>query len=128
MRQLTTFFSRRSPSSLLFSRSRSLSSVSHGNVLDGVVPISPDFIANKKQMDSLVENFTNLTKKIHEGGGEGAKAKQRARNKLPARERIDAFLDPGSPFLEVGTLAGHEMYHDYVPCGGVITGIGTVNG
>jgi len=107
---------------------RRLSSESYGNILDGVVPVSQDFIANKKHMDSLVENFTNLTKKIHEGGGEVAKAKQRARNKLPARERIDAFLDPGSPFLEVGTLAGHEMYHDYVPCGGVITGIGTVNG
>lgn len=79
-------------------------------------------------MDKLVQNFTDLTKKIHEGGGEGAKAKQRARNKLPARDRIDAFLDPGSPFLEVGTLAGHEMYHDHVPCGGVITGIGRVNG
>jgi 3-methylcrotonyl-CoA carboxylase beta subunit len=102
---------------------------SYGVVLDGTVPKSQDFHANQQHMDKLVENFTNLTKSIHEGGGEVAKAKQRARNKLPARDRIDAFLDPGSPFLEVGTLAGHEMYgRDHVPCGGVITGIGKVNG
>lgn len=109
-------------------RCLSLAPESYGVVLDGTVPKSQEFIANKQHMDKLVHDFTELTKKIHEGGGEGAKAKQRARNKLPARDRIDAFLDPGSPFLEVGTLAGHEMYHDHVPCGGIITGIGKVNG
>jgi acetyl-CoA carboxylase carboxyltransferase component len=33
-----------------------------------------------------------------------------------------------SPFLELSSLAGHELYEDVVPCGGIITGVGRVNG
>ncbi len=33
----------------------------------------------------------------------------------------------GSPFLELSPLAGHGMYGD-IPAGGVVTGIGKVNG
>jgi hypothetical protein len=33
-----------------------------------------------------------------------------------------------SPFLELSPLAGYELYEDVVPCGGLITGIGKVNG
>jgi 3-methylcrotonyl-CoA carboxylase beta subunit len=44
------------------------------------------------------------------------------------RDRIDRLLDPGSPFLEVGQLAGHELYGDWIPAGGVVTGIGRVSG
>lgn len=66
--------------------------------------------------------------KCYEGGGEKAKAKHKARGKLLARERIDALVDPGSPFLELSTLAGWGMYDDHVPSGGIVTGIGCVNG
>jgi len=51
-----------------------------------------------------------------------------SRGKLSPRERISQLLDPGSPFLELSPLAGWELYDDFVPCGGVITGIGRVNG
>ncbi len=43
-------------------------------------------------------------------GGEKAKLKQKSRNKMLARERIDNLVDPGTPFLELGTLAGLNMY------------------
>lgn len=33
-----------------------------------------------------------------------------------------------SPFLELSPLAGYELYDDEVPAGGIITGIGRVNG
>lgn len=79
-------------------------------------------------MDSLVADLKTTLGKIHQGGGENAKMKLRARNKLAARERIDALVDAGSPFLEVGTLAGYDMYGDWVPSGGIVTGIGRVNG
>lgn len=79
-------------------------------------------------MQSLVDNLNSTMKKIQEGGGESARAKQKARNKLLARERIDALVDSGSPFLEVGALAGYDMYGDWVPSGGIVTGIGRVNG
>jgi hypothetical protein len=100
----------------------------HGTILDGAVPFSPEFYANKEHMNTLVSDLNQLSKTIHAGGGEAAKAKHHARGKLHARERIDALLDAGSPFLEVGMLAGHEMYEDNIPSGGIVTGIGVVNG
>ena len=46
-----------------------------------------------------------------------------------ARERIDALLDGGSPFLEFSQLAGNGLYgEEEVPCGGIVTGIGRVYG
>ena len=38
------------------------------------------------------------------------------------------MLDAGSPFLEFSQLAGHDLYDDMVPAGGLITGIGRVSG
>ncbi len=43
--------------------------------------------------------------------------------------RVTALLDPGAPFLELSPLAGHELYPgDDVPGGGIITGVGSVQG
>lgn len=99
-----------------------------GNILDGFVPQNDDFRANLAHMDGLVADLKTTVEKIHQGGGEKARAKQKQRNKLLARERIDALVDPGSPFLEVGTMAGYDMYGDWVPSGGIVTGVGRVNG
>jgi propionyl-CoA carboxylase beta chain len=57
---------------------------------------------------------------------------QHARGKMTARERIDAFLDPGS-FVETDALARHRAHDfgvaDRRPYGdGVVTGYGTVDG
>ena len=49
------------------------------------------------------------------GGGEDARAKHVARGKLLPRERIEALLDPGSPFLEIAPLAAGGMYGDDAP-------------
>ena len=48
---------------------------------------------------------------------------------LTRPSRITALIDPGTPFLELSALAGHQMYPDEnVAAGGIITGIGTVEG
>lgn len=44
-----------------------------------------------------------------------------------ADARVDALLDAGSPFLELSSLAGHEVYPDALPGAGLVTGIGTLN-
>ena len=62
------------------------------------------------------------------GGGQKAAGIHASRNKLMPRERINTLLDPGTPFLEVGQLAGHGLYEGEVPSGGIITGIGMVTG
>jgi 3-methylcrotonyl-CoA carboxylase beta subunit len=41
------------------------------------------------------------------------------RGKLLPRDRIDALLDPDSPFLEIGQFAAHEVYGDDIPAAGV---------
>ena len=65
-------------------------------------------------------------------GSERAVAKQHARGKKTARERIDALLDPDS-FTELDELARHRSttfgMADNRPYGdGVVTGYGTVDG
>jgi 3-methylcrotonyl-CoA carboxylase beta subunit len=62
------------------------------------------------------------------GGGARARDRHLSRGKMLPRERVANLLDPGSPFLEVGATAGHGMYDGAAPCGGVIAGVGTVEG
>jgi len=68
---------------------------------------------------------------LHAGSAKAVES-QHARGKMTARERVDAFLDPGS-FVETDALARHRS-HDFGmaekrPYGdGVITGYGTVDG
>ena len=67
---------------------------------------------------------------IHLGGGEKKIAKQHARGKMTARERIDYLLDEPTDFVEIGAFAGYGMYEEYGGCpgGGVVTGLGRVQG
>ncbi|QIS15550.1 acyl-CoA carboxylase subunit beta [Nocardia arthritidis] len=48
--------------------------------------------------------------------------------KLPVRERVNRILDPGTPFLEIGRLAAHEVYDTDLPAAALIVGIGTIHG
>ena len=69
-------------------------------------------------------------KQVYAGGGEKAASKQKSKGKMLARERIEALLDPGKPWLEIGALAADGMYQEQggCPSAGVITGIGYVSG
>jgi len=61
-------------------------------------------------MSELVAELRGLQREAAEGGGSEAVRRHRSRGKWLARERIDAVLDPGSPFLELSALAGHGLY------------------
>src|SRR5690606_18490178 len=89
---------------------------------------SPEFAANEADMRELGGDLRGLLPRIAEGGGAQAQARHTARGKLLPRERIDRLLDAGSPFLEIGQLAAHEVYGEDVPAAGVIAGIGRVEG
>ena len=54
------------------------------------------------------------------GGGEQAQSRHVSRGKILPRERVSRLLDPGSPFLEVGLFAAHEMYDGASPSAGAI--------
>jgi 3-methylcrotonyl-CoA carboxylase beta subunit len=89
---------------------------------------TPEFAANSAAMLDQVEKLRALLARAHEGGGEKAQARHIARGKLLPRDRINCLLDAGSPFLEIGQLAAHEVYGEDVPAAGVVAGIGRVEG
>jgi len=75
-------------------------------------------------------NIKTLLDKIEEGGGKKAIQKQKERNKLTARERIQYLLDKEKTFIEIGAFAGYAMYEEYggCPAGGTVAGVGYVGG
>lgn len=83
---------------------------------------------NRVRMDAILADFRVQTEKSLAGGGPDSVMRHKSRGKLPARERIDAVLDNGAPFLEFSTLAAHGMYDDGAPGAGIVTGIGRVHG
>jgi len=89
---------------------------------------SDEFADNRAAMLAQVDALRAKLAAVQAGGGEAACAKHSARGKLLPRERIDALLDPGSPFLELSALAADGQYDDQAPAAGLITGIGRVKG
>ncbi len=77
-----------------------------------------------------LSNIRNLLEKIEEGGGKKAIEKQKKRNKLTARERLNYLLDKDKMFIEIGAFAGYGMYEEYggCPAGGTVAGVGYVGG
>src|SRR5690606_25589667 len=76
----------------------------------------------------LVDELRERTAAAALGGPERARERHTARGKMLVRDRIDALLDRGSPFLELSPLAADGMYDGECPAGGVVTGIGLVHG
>src|SRR6478672_13641937 len=79
-------------------------------------------------MAALGAELADRTARVRQGGCESARKKHTDRGKLLARDRVDALLDPGSPFLELSALAATGMYDDAVPSAGIVTGVGRVSG
>ncbi|MHA7609332.1 acyl-CoA carboxylase subunit beta [Elizabethkingia meningoseptica] len=81
---------------------------------------------NKLKLSEL-NQLLNQTKK---GGGEKRLQKLRDEGKMTARERVEYLLDNIDNSIEIGALAGHEMYaeHGGCPSGGVVVVMGYVSG
>lgn len=89
-------------------------------------PVPPTRSAWQDALERLATD--RLT--VHAGGGARAQQRQHDRGRLTARERIRQLIDDGTPFDELMTFAGWEMYQDVggCPSGGTVTGIGTIQG
>jgi 3-methylcrotonyl-CoA carboxylase beta subunit len=99
----------------------------------GVIETSIDrtsatFERNHAAMAARVEKLREAAAAIRQGGGAQAQARHLARGKMLARERIDALVDPLSPFLEIAPFAAHDMYDGRLACAGVVAGVGRVEG
>jgi acetyl-CoA carboxylase carboxyltransferase component len=89
---------------------------------------SEDFQLNRQRNLELCEDLAAKKELLKQGGGEKAQARHREQGKLFARDRVTALCDPGTPFLEVGLFAAHEVYGDALPAAGVVAGVGMVQG
>jgi len=86
------------------------------------------FEANAAHMQDQVNDLKEKIAAISLGGNERAREKHLSRGKLLPRDRVANLLDPGSPFLEISQLAAYGMYDADIAAGGVIAGIGRIEG
>jgi 3-methylcrotonyl-CoA carboxylase beta subunit len=93
-----------------------------------VNPKSAEYQENHAAILRLVDEFHTRQAQVRAGGSERARQRHVERGKLLPRDRVELLLDPGTPFLELSTLAGWDMYGNESPGGSNISGIGVVRG
>ncbi|MGH1481567.1 MAG: carboxyl transferase domain-containing protein [Geminicoccales bacterium] len=86
------------------------------------------YLANREAMLAAIATIDVAAQASLEGGGERARKRHIDRGKILPRDRVSQLLDPGSPFLEVGLTAAHDMYDGDSPSAGLIAGVGRVEG
>ena len=91
-------------------------------------PGSAQFRSFAGAHERLCADLADQLQAARDGGGERARTRHLARGKLLPRDRVDALVDPASPFLELSPLAAHGLYDGDAPSAGLITGVGRVSG
>ena len=92
-----------------------------------VSPRSEEYRAQYEHNARLMATLTARQEAVRTAGKKGEE-RMIQQGKLPVRERIERLLDPNTPFLELSTLAAHDMYDNETPGAGIVTGVGIVNG
>jgi acetyl-CoA carboxylase carboxyltransferase component len=89
-----------------------------------------EFNKNEDVMKLSVAQLRQRLNQVALGGGKKSQEKQKEKNKLTARERIEYLRDQDKPFMEIGALAGWEMYEEQGGCasGGTVAGVGYISG
>jgi acetyl-CoA carboxylase carboxyltransferase component len=87
---------------------------------------APGYAANREVMLERVADLAVQQAVALAGGGPKAVERHHRRGKLTARERVELLIDPDSPFLELGVLAGWGT--DFTVGGSVVTGLGVIEG
>jgi acetyl-CoA carboxylase carboxyltransferase component len=89
---------------------------------------SPEYLANLEAYGQIMQQYRNTLHGVVNGSPQPIVSRHKERGKLLARERIDQLIDPGTPFLELSTMAAFGMYDNGFPSAGIITGIGVIHG
>ncbi len=87
---------------------------------------SAEFRERTESMEALVADLRGELAKARQGGS--GRERHAEQKKMFVRDRVDALLDPGSPFLELSALAAYGMYDGEAPGAGLVTGVGRVRG
>lgn len=93
-----------------------------------IVTGSEEFQRNRAHYLARIADLHRRRAETNQGGSDKARALHKSRGQLLPRERIAALIDPGSPFLDFGHLAGEGMYEGVPPGGTIVTGVGQVCG
>ncbi|MCB0215690.1 MAG: methylcrotonoyl-CoA carboxylase [Caldilineae bacterium] len=93
-----------------------------------IKPGSPEFKANAEHQRALVDTLQQRQREVAEARSPRALALNAERGKLLVRDRIEAIVDPDTPFLELSPLAAYGLYDGDSPGAGIVTGIGRVQG
>ncbi len=87
---------------------------------------SAEYATNRAAMRELWDEVATLLAKVPAVGGQRYVDRHRKRGKMLVRERIEALVDPHTPFLELSPLAAWGTQD---PIGaGIVAGIGIVEG
>jgi ribosomal protein L40E len=89
---------------------------------------SAEFQANAAHNGRLAAAFREKQRAVREDRPQRDIDRLRQQDKLLVRERLQRLLDPGTPFLELSSLAANEAYGGEVPGAGCVSGIGIVSG
>jgi 3-methylcrotonyl-CoA carboxylase beta subunit len=84
--------------------------------------------ANRDHYTTLIADFRRRQEEARFQRPERDMQRLKRQDKLFVRERIDLLLDPGTPFLELSTLAANMAYDGDVPSAALVSGIGVVSG
>tara|TARA_X000000950_G_scaffold135138_2_gene168153 strand:- start:7549 stop:9177 length:1629 start_codon:yes stop_codon:yes gene_type:complete len=84
---------------------------------------------NKDQNKLLIADLNKKVAQMRLGGGKSRLDKIRSEGKMTARERVSYLLDNDSENIEIGALAGYEMYQEDggCPSGGVVVVMGYIS-
>ncbi|HWM56679.1 MAG TPA: carboxyl transferase domain-containing protein, partial [Pseudonocardia sp.] len=99
-----------------------------GVATSSVTPAGSTGSGHRDAHRALVADLQDKLAAARLGGSERSRTRHVERGKLLPRDRVDALVDPSSPFLELSPLAAHGMYGGDAPGAGMITGIGRVAG
>ena len=85
----------------------------------------------KKNHAAMTQKVETLQAKVHKARYERPERdleRLHRQKKLTVRERLNLLLDPGTPFLEIGTLVANKAYEGEVHGAGQVSGIGIIHG
>jgi len=80
------------------------------------------------RLKTLTAEYRELKTRLEQGGGPDKVRRQHEQGKLTARERIEALLDQGATWFEIGLLVAFDQYEGQAPGAGVVTGVGRIAG
>jgi len=93
-----------------------------------VNPQSESFIVNRDFYLDRITDLRERRQRAHLGGPEKARKRHTEhREQILPRDRIRLLVDPGSPFFELGELAGDKLPEGTEAGASIITGVGLVN-